>query len=159
MTISFSLGRKTPANVEVAAFGVTEEGFQDPACKTDLTIDLETLGFKAQVGQIQIVPQGKQVVAAVGLGPVEKLSTSELRAASAALARATKGYKSVACDLVNASNLPTESATRAVVEGMGLALYEFGYKSKKSETQLRNCLLYTSPSPRDRTRSRMPSSA
>ena len=26
-------------------------------------------------------------------------------------------------------------------------------------TKLKNCLLYTSPSPRDRTRSRMPSSA
>ena len=28
-----------------------------------------------------------------------------------------------------------------------------------AETQLKICLLYTSPSPRDRTRSRMPSSA
>ena len=28
-----------------------------------------------------------------------------------------------------------------------------------TETLLKNCLLYTSPSPRDRTRSRMPSSA
>ena len=27
------------------------------------------------------------------------------------------------------------------------------------KAKLRNCLLYTSPSPRDRTRSRMPSSA
>ena len=33
-------------------------------------------------------------------------------------------------------------------------------KMKKDEPKLsRNCLLYTSPSPRDRTRSRMPSSA
>ena len=34
-------------------------------------------------------------------------------------------------------------------------------RSKKSEyaIQLMDCLLYTSPSPRDRTRSRMPSSA
>ena len=29
----------------------------------------------------------------------------------------------------------------------------------KNNLQLRSCLLYTSPSPRDRTRSRMPSSA
>ena len=28
-----------------------------------------------------------------------------------------------------------------------------------NDSQLKNCLLYTSPSPRDRTRSRMPSSA
>ena len=32
-------------------------------------------------------------------------------------------------------------------------------KFKKALTHIKNCLLYTSPSPRDRTRSRMPSSA
>ena len=31
--------------------------------------------------------------------------------------------------------------------------------SEENEPRLRTCLLYTSPSPRDRTRSRMPSSA
>ena len=31
--------------------------------------------------------------------------------------------------------------------------------SERKYAQIRNCLLYTSPSPRDRTRSRMPSSA
>ena len=31
--------------------------------------------------------------------------------------------------------------------------------TKESLEELNNCLLYTSPSPRDRTRSRMPSSA
>ena len=35
--------------------------------------------------------------------------------------------------------------------------YQRGYSF--SETVWRGCLLYTSPSPRDRTRSRMPSSA
>ena len=34
-------------------------------------------------------------------------------------------------------------------------LIEFGYKLQKTKS----CLLYTSPSPRDRTRSRMPSAA
>ena len=125
MTISFSLGRKSPANVAVAAFGVTEEGFQDPACRTDLTTDLETLGFTAKVGQVQLLPQGKQVVAAVGLGPSEELGSSELRNASAALARATTKHKSVSCDLAHISSLSTDTAIRAVVEGMGLASYEF----------------------------------
>ena len=32
-------------------------------------------------------------------------------------------------------------------------------KKKRTKKQLKACLLYTSPSPRDRTRSRMPSSA
>ena len=34
-----------------------------------------------------------------------------------------------------------------------------GKASKASSIEVQNCLLYTSPSPRDRTRSRMPSSA
>ena len=33
------------------------------------------------------------------------------------------------------------------------------YQSQKGSIELEGCLLYTSPSPRDRTRSRMPSSA
>ena len=41
------------------------------------------------------------------------------------------------------------------VAGSGKALSELGLVEVKEET----CLLYTSPSPRDRTRSRMPSSA
>ena len=32
-------------------------------------------------------------------------------------------------------------------------------ENKKLSESIKNCLLYTSPSPRDRTRSRMPSSA
>ena len=36
---------------------------------------------------------------------------------------------------------------------------EFDNSSAKLVAQLKRCLLYTSPSPRDRTRSRMPSSA
>ena len=34
-----------------------------------------------------------------------------------------------------------------------------GFQKEFSMTNIINCLLYTSPSPRDRTRSRMPSSA
>jgi len=39
--------------------------------------------------------------------------------------------------------------------------YEKGMEQQKAEIEqlVSNCLLYTSPSPRDRTRSRMPSSA
>ena len=46
----------------------------------------------------------------------------------------------------------------AMIEGGGLGVYhpkDIG----KAQDLYRNCLLYTSPSPRDRTRSRMPSSA
>ena len=37
--------------------------------------------------------------------------------------------------------------------------YQCKHQSKKLYERLSSCLLYTSPSPRDRTRSRMPSSA
>ena len=42
------------------------------------------------------------------------------------------------------------------------ALFEVASETKeidKVESDVRNCLLYTSPSPRDRQKSRMPSSA
>ena len=50
-------------------------------------------------------------------------------------------------------------------EGKGLASFEYAPEFKKLQWDLAPlklpcaCLLYTSPSPRDRTRSRMPSSA
>ena len=45
--------------------------------------------------------------------------------------------------------------------GKKISSYDTSLKSKKLPriTKYNNCLLYTSPSPRDRTRSRMPSSA
>ena len=46
---------------------------------------------------------------------------------------------------------------RKVLVGMSLAL--FGPIVAMIAAQAHHCLLYTSPSPRDRTRSRMPSSA
>ena len=47
-----------------------------------------------------------------------------------------------------------------VIEGLS-EKYDFSAlnRSKIEGIPLRHCLLYTSPSPRDRTRSRMPSSA
>ena len=47
-----------------------------------------------------------------------------------------------------------------VAKGVGDGVYEKIYKLDGVEyVILESCLLYTSPSPRDRTRSRMPSSA
>ena len=50
------------------------------------------------------------------------------------------------------------SVEREEHEFMGLVAYEGGVDSVRRQ-QIMSCLLYTSPSPRDRTRSRMPSSA
>ena len=45
----------------------------------------------------------------------------------------------------------TEQMASAIAEGAGAELFTI--------SEFNGCLLYTSPSPRDRTRSRMPSSA
>ena len=42
---------------------------------------------------------------------------------------------------------------------LGIPMKGYDQGSSDEISQLYNCLLYTSPSPRDRTRSRMPSSA
>ena len=49
----------------------------------------------------------------------------------------------------------TKAADKAVDELIGILTEDFD----KSSNKLINCLLYTSPSPRDRQKSRMPSSA
>ena len=48
-------------------------------------------------------------------------------------------------------NINLEDSVKSFEKGMTLV--------KECQKQLQSCLLYTSPSPRDRTRSRMPSSA
>ena len=47
----------------------------------------------------------------------------------------------------------------AYVKKMDKARQEYVAAGERGAEQANNCLLYTSPSPRDRTRSRMPSSA
>ena len=62
--------------------------------------------------------------------------------------------------LILLGNAPTNVATTAIIEGI-LAKTYGGTNPTDSSGSLQyvRCLLYTSPSPRDRTRSRMPSSA
>ena len=54
---------------------------------------------------------------------------------------------------------PLEKAEVVIAGGWGLGGKEYWHMLEELATLLRGCLLYTSPSPRDRTRSRMPSSA
>ena len=51
-----------------------------------------------------------------------------------------------------------QRAALRVYDYLGYGLSELAYEKALSE-ELRDCLLYTSPSPRDATLSRMPSSA
>ena len=52
-------------------------------------------------------------------------------------------------------NLTVTGGTSGAYYGQVIATTDYGFPALKTYT----CLLYTSPSPRDRTRSRMPSSA
>ena len=142
MTVSFSVARKATAATPLVAFGLTTETLATlPTGLAGREIALNSLGFEAKVGQVQIMANGKKLVAAVGLGSADELTTDTLRKAAAALARAATKHKTVACDLANVSGLPLAAATRAVVEGMGLAAYRFGYKSKKPEATLAKVVL------------------
>ena len=58
--------------------------------------------------------------------------------------------------IVEGDSVPTQPETLQKVEGKE---FLFDYNSEVLSGRITFCLLYTSPSPRDRTRSRMPSSA
>ena len=55
--------------------------------------------------------------------------------------------------------IDTLIATRCIESGLPLLYSDRDFDPFVEHLGLRSCLLYTSPSPRDRTRSRMPSSA
>ena len=61
-------------------------------------------------------------------------------------------------DFMSVSITPTRSDSKMLVR-YGLYASTNGDVAHIYSSMFRNCLLYTSPSPRDRTRSRMPSSA
>ncbi|MDE0928629.1 MAG: leucyl aminopeptidase [Acidimicrobiales bacterium] len=147
MTVSFSVARKATVATPLVAFGLTTETLATlPAGLVGRETALHSLGFEAKVGQVQVMANDKKLVAAVGLGSADDLTTDTLRSSAAALARAATKHKTVACDLANVSGLPLAAATRAVVEGMGLAAYRFGYKSKKSDAVLAKVVLTGSAS-------------
>ena len=69
-------------------------------------------------------------------------------------------------DRIGITRRQVKTVTYAFLYGAGNTKLGYSYDKLLSEkaasikgAEIRNCLLYTSPSPRDRTRSRMPSSA
>ena len=57
------------------------------------------------------------------------------------------------------TKLQNEPTVRGIAEKFDCVFYAAGTHPMNAHNQPMICLLYTSPSPRDRTRSRMPSSA
>ena len=91
---------------------------------------------------------------------------------------ATKGFEqTTVSDIVEAAEIgrgtfynyfpDVKAIFSAVIDNMNIQLQQLTEEAKKEGSSLyellyisfKTCLLYTSPSPRDRTRSRMPSSA
>ncbi|MDP7550778.1 MAG: leucyl aminopeptidase [Acidimicrobiales bacterium] len=137
---TFVTARSAPSRVAVVAYGLTEE-----ALGADLSDGLDSgslkrLGFSAGAGQVQVLPAGDRLVAVVGLGPVGDVTTDVVRNAAADLARAVRRHRTVATDLAAASGIDAAGATRAVVEGMTLALYRFGYRSRAGSGSERDSL-------------------
>ncbi len=112
------------------AHGLTEEALGNDLPDGLDSGSLKRLGFAAGAGQVQIVPSGDRLVAAVGLGPAGDVTTDVVRNAAADLARAVRKQKTLATDLAAVSGIDAADATQAVVEGISLALYRFGYRSK-----------------------------
>ena len=141
MAITFTTVRRAPAGAVVVAHGVTTEALSDDSGdgsghgSGDGLPDgldgkiLGRLGFEAEVGQVQVLPLGDRLIAAVGLGAAGDVSTEVVRRAGAALARAARRHASVAADIASVSGIDQASAARAFVEGMLLAAYRFGYKT------------------------------
>ena len=69
-----------------------------------------------------------------------------------------KSTKKIICP-ANESVIANIAWASSVDSELALDAAQVGFKNWSSFTLEKSCLLYTSPSPRDRTRSRMPSSA
>ena len=134
MTISFTTTQRLPANTAVVAYGINSDKFNNLPKGLNST-ELKKLGFKGELGQVQILPSGNKLIAAVGLGESNEISPTRLRNAAAALARAARRHSSVATDLVSKSGLETTQAIHSVVEGMALSLYKFDYKSSSTKNK------------------------
>ena len=134
MTISFTTARRLPTNAAVVAYGIKSDELGNlPACFS--STELKKLGFKGELGQVQILPEGNKLIAAVGLGESTEISPTKLRTAAAALARGARRHASVATDLVSKSEIETTQAIQSVVEGMALSLYKFDYKSSSTKNK------------------------
>ena len=134
MTISFTTARRLPANAAVVAYGINSDELNSLPTGFNST-QLKKLGFKGEIGQVQILPEGNKLIAAVGLGESKEITPTKLRSAAAALARATRRHSSLATDLVASSNIETTQAVQSVVEGIALALYKFDYKSSSTRNK------------------------
>jgi leucyl aminopeptidase len=87
---------------------------------------LDAWGFDAQVGSTFVVPASDGLLhVAGGAGDPSELDAAAIRDAAAAFARAADGHEHLAVAVGDASDVPTQLAVQAVVEGVLLARYRY----------------------------------
>ena len=133
MALTITTARSAPAAVKLVGVGVFSDLDRPDSLPSDV---LDSRGFNGGLGKTMIIDTDKGLRAVIGLGKTEDFDASALRKAGASFARAARRHKTVATTLL--------ADAVGAIDGID---------------QGACCLLYTSPSPRDRTRSRMPSSA
>ena len=145
MRTSFTVAKSAPASAAAVAIPVTSEG---PLPK-DLGLtraQLAALGFEGRCCSTIALPPakgGKQVRVLVGVGALKDLDEATLRNIGAAAARACSRYASMATTLAGLGRVDKTRGTRALVEGMALALHRWAdlKKDKSSVPTLQKITL------------------
>ena len=138
--IAFRTGRKIPARADVHAIGVCSGGNAERPDDLDWGV-LDGRGFEAKAGQVEIVSGGERPIAAVGLGPADKITAAVIRKAAASLARSAKRMRRIAVSVLDAvpDSVDHADALRALAEGMMLGAYSYGdFKSEHKPNKLEN---------------------
>ena len=138
--IAFRTGRKIPTSAELYAVGVCSGGDAEREEGLDWGV-LESCGFEAKVGQVEIVSGKDRPIAVVGLGPADKTNAAVIRSAGASLARSAKRQRRIAVSVLDAvpDNVDRSEALRALAEGMTLGAYTYGdFKSQPKPNKLEN---------------------
>jgi len=130
--ITFASARRTPTTADVVVLAVYSDRPDSRPSDLDWT-SIEARGFEGKPGQVQVATkQGKTLVAVVGLGEIDKVDTTAVRKAGAAIARALKKHKTIATPLLEdlPERIDHNAAAQALAEGIVLGSYSFDlYKS------------------------------
>jgi len=136
--IAFRTGKKIPASAELRAVGVCSDDSAERPDDLDWGV-LDSRGFEAKAGQVEIVSGGDRPVAVVGLGSADQMTTAVIRRASASLARSAKRAKRISVSVLDAvpDGIDRLDAQRALAEGMILGAYTYGeFKSEHEPNKL-----------------------
>ena len=137
-------------------FGIVEEDLKNQLQKIDFIIDSKLLlekinqkKFKGEKGKIlnfDFFDQRLQTLKIIGLGESKNINSNDIRNSLADVIRKSSDKEEKISILLPWELINSPEEIQSFGESARLSAYK-------------DCLLYTSPSPRDRQKSRMPSSA